>query len=410
MASEVHQQIDALAAGVRELKASLKAQGLKGLEVNRHEEVVKKVELLLQLKSQLSSDDPAGDEAFFARQRQEKEEAQRRKQADLEEQSKALQAEQEKAPQPLIQRKIFHLFQHAGSGASFCYMPPPRLNSKDTGFGEGDIPHPAVYVTEKWDGTTMQATSTHIFKRLDLWGKRRDGQDPSQRYDLRLLAWRGEDTGSAWRGLDFVGADSRLFEALSPQLERIASLEAGLCVYFEAVHTDINANFKSLPGFAGIRVFDFSRSEGAGRFLAFEETIDLAACYGLPIVGWARREQLVAEDIWQELAFAAAEERQYATAPAPIEGFVVREAGSGGRIAKARVEQLHGLESSSKKAKCKNGNLSATSPVTEDVKVITYADGFSKDHLQAIGLFPKMTDRPILLHSRVTFPLLSSAR
>lgn len=70
-----------------------------------------------------------------------------------------------------MQRKIFHLFRHTGTGATFSYEPPPRFNSEQCGFG-GSGPSPSIFVTEKWDGTTMQATSTHIFKRLDLWGER----------------------------------------------------------------------------------------------------------------------------------------------------------------------------------------------------------------------------------------------
>ncbi|CAJ1368789.1 unnamed protein product [Effrenium voratum] len=59
-------------------------------------------------------------------------------------------------------------------------------------------------------------------------------------------------------GLDFIDADARLLEALKPHLAQIAALEDGLCVYFEAVHTDINSNFKHLPGFADIRVLQWS--------------------------------------------------------------------------------------------------------------------------------------------------------
>eukprot|EP00913_Durusdinium_trenchii_P023101 g21687.t1 len=115
---------------------------------------------------------------------------------------------------------------------------------------------------------------------------------------------------------------------MRPHLSKLASLDEGLCVYFEAVHTDINANFKHLPGFADIRVFDFSRSgsHGVGRFLPFDETIELAKRFDLPLELWADLEK--------------ASKRHYATAPAMLEGFVVREAGAGGRIAKARVEQL----------------------------------------------------------------------
>merc|ERR1712187_443661 len=110
-----------------------------------------------------------------------------------------------------VQRKIFHLFQHSGNGDSFCYEPPPRLNLEQTGFGAGADPCPAVYLTEKWDGTTMQATSNGIYKRLDLFGKNKP-KDPAQRYTVRLVAWRDSDV---WHGLDFIDADVRFQEALT---------------------------------------------------------------------------------------------------------------------------------------------------------------------------------------------------
>merc|ERR1711959_826538 len=40
------------------------------------------------------------------------------------------------------------------------------------------------------------------------------------------------------------------------------------------------------------------------------------------------------------MGLEAAKSRQYQTAAAPLEGFVIREAGGGHRIAKARVEHL----------------------------------------------------------------------
>merc|ERR1739847_28542 len=151
-------------------------------------------------------------------------------------------------------------------------------NSEQTGFGEGSDPHPAVYLTEKWDGTTMQATAGAIFKRLDVAGKQKS-KDPSQRYTLRLVAWRAAD---GWRGLDFIDGDVRLQDAVTPYLGKIEALADGLCVYFECVHTRINANFQHIDGFADIRVFDSSRGDA---FLPFEETIALASHYKLPLVG-----------------------------------------------------------------------------------------------------------------------------
>ena len=80
-----------------------------------------------------------------------------------------------------------------------------------------------------------------------------------------------------------------------------------------------------------------SLSLSKSRFLSFDETIQLALRYALPLVGYELLQQLSAEALWAQLAAAAA--RPYGTVAAPLEGFVVREA-RGPRIAKARVEQL----------------------------------------------------------------------
>lgn len=401
--SRISESVADLAQEIRELKAQLSKEGLSSDAINRHEEVLAKVAKLRELKSQLAGDDPARDEAILARQRAEREALRKKQQALAEEQRKALKVEEQRAQRPLVQRKIFHLFHHAGSGDSFHYEPPPRLNAAQCGFGEGSDPCPSVYVTEKWDGTTMQATSSHIFKRLDLWGGKRKSADPSQRYDLKLIAWRGEDTGGAWRGLDFIDADIRVKEALERHLPSLDALDEGLCTYFEVVHTDINSTFKHLPGFADIRVFDFSRAERSeagnssatqpsGRFLPFEETIAIATRVGLPIVGWEKHDRLDAEKVWLELH--AARRRNYATAAAPLEGYVVREAGEGTRIAKARVEHLlpgePGEETSAVAAAPRRGDHLA-------------ASSHDMEHFLSIGLNTVRSDHgalasPYLLH------------
>lgn len=325
--------IETLQEEIRQLKARLKASGLSSKQINQETEVLTKVQHLQALKAQLGADDPNRDENIQARLRQEEEQRHGQQKAQVQRERQEIEAvEAQVEPKPLVQRKIFHLLQTEGTGTTFHYAQPPRLNAKDTKFGEGDQPRPEVYITEKWDGTTMQATNAHIFRREDKWGKRKPGERLDDRYGLRLVAWR--DNGE-WRGLDFVEADRRVAEALRPHLASLARLEDGLCCYFEVVHTDVNRAFKDLPGFADIRVFDCSR---AGTFLPFDEALALAARHGLPVVDYERRA-LDEEEIWREVLEAARSGRHYATAAAPLEGFVVREAG-GGRIAKVRVEDL----------------------------------------------------------------------
>ncbi|CAE8644133.1 unnamed protein product, partial [Polarella glacialis] len=85
MADQVHMaKLDALAAEIRKLKVTLKEQGSSSAEINRNQAVLDKVSELQKLKEALAGDDPNRDEAFFSRQKAEREEAQKQKQADSE--------------------------------------------------------------------------------------------------------------------------------------------------------------------------------------------------------------------------------------------------------------------------------------------------------------------------------------
>jgi len=342
MAEDVRTRVQALGEEIRTLKASLKERGLSSSAINGDKSVQALVAELRELKTQLPQGDELSDQAFFERQRKEQEEREQQRRLRAEEERRLLQSMESSLEMPLVQRKIFHLFQCAGSGDSFHYEPPPRLNAEQTGFGSGEEPCPGVYVTEKWDGTTMQATSSAIFRRQEIVGKKRS-KNPSQRYELKLVAWRDKTVGgSGWRGFDFIDADKRVAEALAPHLARIEAMDSDLCVYFECVHTNINVTYSHIQGFADIRVFDFSRKTAKGSwregsFLPFDETVVLSQRLELPLVGWERRPLLEAAELWAELE--AAKHRHYAAVEAPLEGFVVREIG-GPRIAKACVEHM----------------------------------------------------------------------
>eukprot|EP00418_Pyrodinium_bahamense_P081730 CAMPEP_0179065272 /NCGR_PEP_ID=MMETSP0796-20121207/28374_1 /TAXON_ID=73915 /ORGANISM="Pyrodinium bahamense, Strain pbaha01" /LENGTH=413 /DNA_ID=CAMNT_0020762237 /DNA_START=64 /DNA_END=1302 /DNA_ORIENTATION=- len=396
MADDVRGRVQQLGEEIRALKASLKERGLPASAINGDAAVQALVAELRELKAQLAEGDELSDQAFFERQRKEQEERERQRKVRVEEERRCLQSMENAIEMPLVQRKIFHLFQFAGTGDSFRYEPPPRLNAEQTGFGAGEVPQPAVYLTEKWDGTTMQATSSAIFRRQEIVGKRRS-KDPAHRYELKLVAWRDGGAEGRWRGLDFLEADRRVAEALTPHLERIQALDEGLCVYFECVHTHINTTFSQIKEFADIRVFDFSRVDAGGRwqggdFLPFNETVELATHFGLPLVGWELRPRLEACEVWGELA--AAVQRCYATVEAPLEGFVVREAG-GPRIAKARVEHLQA------KAACRATGAAAAgeprgagaagagpAPAEGPPRVGPGPFFPTRAHLEAIGLLP----------------------
>lgn len=138
-------------------------------------------------------------------------------------------------------------------------------------------------------------------------------------------------------------------------------------------------------------VFDFSRSAGgSGKFLPFSETIELAKRYDLPLVGYDYREKLCPEEIWSDLS--AAQTRHYATAAALLEGFVVREAGPGGRIAKARVEQLAAAEAMAKE---KTDRSSKASPAAvAQMTSFTSADRLTRNYLEEIGLLSYVPSVP----------------
>mmetsp|Transcript_62717 Transcript_62717/g.149622 ORF Transcript_62717/g.149622 Transcript_62717/m.149622 type:complete len:420 (-) Transcript_62717:56-1315(-) len=388
------ERVKTLGDEIRNLKAQLKKEGLQASAINKNQAVLDLVAELAELKKGLAEGDSLTDEAFFAQQRQEKEAQDRQRKQQMEEERALLQAAQQTTVVPLVQRKIFHLFRFAGNGPNFHYEPPARLNAEQTGLGPEECP--PLYLTEKWDGTTMQATNSAVFRRLDLATKRKgEAQDASQRYTLRLVAWR-EPSSGRWNGLDHLEADTYVAEALRPYLHHFEAMEPDLCVYFECVHTFIQARYRHLDGLADIRVFDFARcgedgSWQSGRFLPFDETVALAERHNLPIVGFERHVGASAESLWKELE--AAKSKEYKTAKAPLEGYVVREA-SGAGVAKARVEHLRDAASASSTSGEQGKLAAASSPAASKQKAAStppppkakHMDSLDMVHLQHLGL------------------------
>lgn len=224
---------------------------------------------------------------------------------------------------PVTQRKIHNLLDHVGSGDTFELL--KQLNPK-VGLEIGT----EVYLTEKWDGTTVQATNQGIFKRFDKFKK----GDPKKH-----KATEEERYGLAQIDLDDP-SHKYIAKSVSNYVDKFKSLKDGECVYFEALGPRIGARYKHIPDFQDIRVFDFSRN---GKFLAFEEAIVLAEQYELPLVAY-RTESLDIARVIQILDDPLC----YEDVDAPIEGFVIREAGfeleDGGKIAKFRVDDIGHLK------------------------------------------------------------------
>ena len=220
---------------------------------------------------------------------------------------------------PRTQRKINHVLDHVGSGDTFHYL---KSFNPLTGFEAGQ----EVIFTEKWDGTTVQATNQAIFKRIDKIQKgdtRKHSANEEQRYNLEEL--------------DLDNPKNKyIAKAVANYLDTFKQLEEGECVYFEALGTLIGSRFQHIKDFYDIKVFDFSRN---GNFLSFEETIELAEKYNLPITN-SFTEKLDIDRVIQRLSDPTC----YDDADAQLEGFVIREAGydllDGGKIGKFRVDDV----------------------------------------------------------------------
>ena len=220
------------------------------------------------------------------------------------------------------QRKIQHLLASSGTGTAFRYH--PRLSAA-AGLAEGD----AAFLTEKWDGTTVQATRDFVAKRFDNFkagDPRKHAAPEEQRYRLERLDW-GDN------------AHREIKRAVAPHKGALGRLAPGLCAFFEAVGPKIQARYRHLPSSHGIRVFDFARD---GRFVGWRETVSLAAEYGLPLVAY---EEVPALSLGALLERLGQPNLTYAGADAALEGWVLRGAGAANAaaIAKVRVEDLEKL-------------------------------------------------------------------
>ena len=199
---------------------------------------------------------------------------------------------------------------------------------------EGD----AVVLTEKWDGTTVQATRDYVAKRFDNFrggDRRKHGATERERYRLERIDLEAKE-------------HRQIALALAPHRDALRQLPPGLCVYFEACGPKINARFRHLPDSHAIRVFDFARD---GHFVSWPETEALATRFALPLV---HAEYVPALQLAALLQRLAAPGLRYHGADAALEGWVVRSCsgstearsegeGCEGAIAKLRVDDLRKL-------------------------------------------------------------------
>lgn len=119
------------------------------------------------------------------------------------------------------QRKIVHLLASEGGDESFRYR--RQLSTDADAFVTGK----EVFFTEKWDGTTVQATRDGVFKRKELLQRgAKNGAGEAERYDIERI-----DLSDP--ACKYIAA------ACAPHLAAFKQLAPGLCVYFEAVGSRI---------------------------------------------------------------------------------------------------------------------------------------------------------------------------
>eukprot|EP00164_Ancoracysta_twista_P003175 GFYU01004236.1.p1 GENE.GFYU01004236.1~~GFYU01004236.1.p1 ORF type:complete len:160 (-),score=57.31 GFYU01004236.1:12-491(-) len=115
------------------------------------------VEKLLELKNSLPDGHPMKPLSKEKQKELDKKADKEKKAQKQQEQNRRKKEAKEKMkdiPIPVMQRKIVHLLETVGSGDDFHYLEKFNARLLDQGWPMDG----SVYFTEKWDGTTVQAT------------------------------------------------------------------------------------------------------------------------------------------------------------------------------------------------------------------------------------------------------------
>lgn len=218
----------------------------------------------------------------------------------------------------LMQRKIHHLLASEGEDDTFRYL--PRLRAPF------DLSQPLL-VTEKVDGSTMQAFRGKPWKRFDRFKKgdqRKRLVPEEERYELRPCD--PADSNIKWC--------LKSFEAYKEQFTLFGETYPEHWVYFEALGSKIASRYKNLE--PTVRVFDIGTNS---HFLPFEEALNMVAKAGLPTV--ATRWQYFSNLEILLIFLSQDVSRDTALPDHQLEGWVLRQAVNGGEVvAKIRVNNL----------------------------------------------------------------------
>ena len=213
------------------------------------------------------------------------------------------------------QRKTYHLLADNGeTGRDFKYL--PELSDKHD-FNWDD----KILVTDKIDGTTVQADASGVYQRRDLFktgDPRKFTATEQERYALAKLDL-------------FVPENKHIARAVSKYLGIFKELPPVIMIYFEAFGNKIQARYKGLT--PDIRVFGLTIND---EFQLFEYIRSFCAERGLPVVGGYYAHLSGVSDILSRLESATHSEKELE--PYDLEGFVLRQ---GDQIAKIRKSDLN---------------------------------------------------------------------
>jgi len=214
------------------------------------------------------------------------------------------------------QRKIFHLLADNGiNGSPFRYLPEVSLRHKF------DFTKPFT-ITDKIDGTTVQADNQSSYQRRDKFKKgdpKKFSASEEERYFLQEL-----DTSNP--------ENKWILQAIQPFQNNMREMPHGLVAYFECFGSKIQDRYRTFAGHS-IRIFDFAFND---KYLPFEETIQKCTSLNLPIVGHAVRRF---SDLSQLLmTFTMSEHIAPELKSFVLEGWVIRQEDE---IAKIRKDDLH---------------------------------------------------------------------
>lgn len=216
------------------------------------------------------------------------------------------------------QRKIYHLLRSEGTGRDFRYL--PELNPKlDFDFNA------YLLLTDKIDGTTVQANINGVFQRRDNFKKgdpRKHTATEEERYRLEKL---GQDEPQ----------NKYIFEAIEPYMDAIKKLSAEETIYFEAFGEKIARRYRGINTH-DVRVFDYSlRDKFADNFSIIQSVANKLQMPHVRLV--AKKFKDVAELI---MFLQNAEHQDPMLNQYELEGWVVRQ---GNKIAKIRKSDLKKL-------------------------------------------------------------------